>query len=172
MCVLKDLMNIIRIQQIRFWDMLSLYLINYSINFVYFDLFNNQFTMEDLTDNLFVHEYGHYIQTQQMGFWFFPIVALPSIASAAFTSKWSGMEHPDRWFEVDASNKGAKYFDKHYGSGKAGYTKGSENYFDIDSFRGRPLNFSPYRNVRTGEREQDKVFPNTKGRVVIWDFIL
>ena len=24
------------------------------------------------TDNLFVHEYGHYIQTQQMGFWYFP----------------------------------------------------------------------------------------------------
>lgn len=123
------------------------------------------------TDNLFVHEYGHYIQSQQMGFWFFPIVALPSIASAAFTSYWSGMKHRDRWFEVDASNKGAKYFDKHYGAGKAGYTKNSEHYFDIDTFR-NPNKVSPYVNKRFGSRYQSSHFPNTKGRVVIWDFML
>lgn len=122
------------------------------------------------TDNLFVHEYGHYIQTQQMGFWYFPIVALPSITSAAFTSELSGMEHSDRWFEVDASNKGAKYFDKHYGSGKDGYTKNSEHYFDVETFR-NPNKISPYMNKRFGSRYQSSYFPNTKGKIVIWDFI-
>ena len=76
-------------------------------------------------DHLFVHEYGHYIQSQRMGPFYFQIVAIPSLLSAAFTSKWAGMDHDFRWFEIDASRCGARYFDKKYRSGASGYKKGS-----------------------------------------------
>lgn len=129
----------------------------------------------DWRDHLFVHEYGHYIQTQYMGPLFFPVVALPSLASASFTSSWSGMEHKERWFEVNASKLGARYFDRRYGSGKANYKKDDPNYFDIGSFirlsdkssRAR----SPYINPRTGSNDNYS-FPISGSRLIIWDFIL
>lgn len=45
---------------------------------------------------------GHYI----WGAFYMPAIAIPSVASAAFTSKWSGMKHKERWFEVNASKLG------------------------------------------------------------------
>lgn len=43
------------------------------------------------------------------------------------------------------------YFDKHYGSKKDGYTAGSTDYFDRNSFiSGRSLTHFPYINPRTG----------------------
>jgi len=92
------------------------------------------------------------------------------LASATFTSKWSHMEHKDRWFEVNASNLGAKYFDKHYGQGAPGYTKNNADFFDINAFRYK--NYTKYINPRLGTRHQDKTFPNTKGKIVFWDFII
>lgn len=124
----------------------------------------------DWRDHLFVHEYGHYIQTQRWGVLYFPVIAIPSLASATFTSKWSHMEHKDRWFEVNASNLGAKYFDKHYGQGAPGYTKNNADFFDINAFRYK--NYTKYINPRLGTRHQDKTFPNTKGKIVFWDFII
>lgn len=122
----------------------------------------------DWRDNLFVHEYGHYVQTQFMGFMYFPIVAIPSLFSAWFTSKWSGMEHNERWFEVNASKLGAKHFDKKYGKGKKGYEEGSSEYFDVCSFfTGKN---TAYVNPRTGTKKQDKYFEGKYGRVVPWDF--
>lgn len=122
----------------------------------------------DWRDNLFVHEYGHYIQTQFMGFMYFPVVAIPSLFSAWFTSKWSGMEHNERWFEVNASKLGAKHFDKKYGKGKEGYEEGSSEYFDVSSFfTGKN---TAYVNPRTGTNKQDKHFVGKYGRVVPWDF--
>ena len=53
-----------------------------------------------------------------------------------------------RWFEIDASKRGARYFDKKYGSGAKGYKKGSEDYFDMDSFVNGGE--TPYVNPRTG----------------------
>lgn len=47
----------------------------------------------DWRDHLYVHEYGHYIQSQRMGLLYFPVVAGPSLLSAAFTSSSKGMEH-------------------------------------------------------------------------------
>lgn len=48
--------------------------------------------------------------------------------SAAFTSNASGMEHDERWFEVDASNLGAKHFDRKYGSGNPNYQPNSSEF--------------------------------------------
>jgi hypothetical protein len=59
--------------------------------------------------------------------------------------------HHDRWFEADASYKGAAYFDKYYGSGKDGYVAGSLDYFDRESFINGSIKNSPYINPRTGK---------------------
>lgn len=124
----------------------------------------------DWRDHLFVHEYGHYIQTQRMGWLYFPAVAIPNLMSAAFTSNASGMEHDERWFEVDASNLGAKHFDRKYGSGNPNYQPNSSEFFNINQFyRGGA---SDYINPRIGAKYQDHTFEKRKKKLVFWDFIL
>ncbi|MDR1180636.1 MAG: hypothetical protein LBL13_01465 [Bacteroidales bacterium] len=108
----------------------------------------------DWKDHLFVHEYGHYIQSQQHGSVYLLTVGIPSLQSA-ITQKSdnpNSPRHHDRWFEADASYKGMAYFDKHYGSGKDGYVTGSLDYFDRNSFTDDSWRGSPYINSRTGER--------------------
>ena len=61
-------------------------------------------------------------------------------------------------------------FDKHYGQGAPGYTKNNADFFDVNAFRYK--NYTPYINPRFGTNYQDKKFPNTKGKIVFWDFIL
>ena len=122
----------------------------------------------DWRDHLFVHEYGHYIQTQRMGTFFFPVVALPSVLSAWKTSSWSGLRHSQRWFEVDASTLGRNHFEKKYGKKSDNDEKGS--YFDADSFSNKRT--SPYINPRTGSINQECKYPITSPRLLFWDFII
>lgn len=97
-------------------------------------------------DHLFVHEYGHYLQHKIFGPTYMSVIGAPSLASAAGLS--NGIPHMYRWFETDASRRGANYFDEKYGNGSAGYTTGSAMYFDINSFiTGKQ---SLYVNPRTG----------------------
>ena len=107
----------------------------------------------DWRDHLFVHEYGHYVQSQQHGPLYLFSVAIPSGLSALIHNKTHGsINHRNRWFEADASYKGAEYFDKYYGSGKEGYVAGSPDYFDKYSFSNTAP--SPYINPRTNSRSQ------------------
>ena len=107
----------------------------------------------DWKDHLFVHEYGHYVQSQQLGPVYLLTVGIPSLQSAILqTNNPNSPRHDDRWFEADASYKGAAYFDKHYGSGKDGYVAGSADYFDRYSFINGKTSPSPYLNSRTGVR--------------------
>lgn len=120
----------------------------------------------DWRDHLFVHEYGHYIQQYWFGLLYLPVVGATSLASAAGLG---GEDHHTRWFEVQASRMGAEYFDKHYGSGAKGYVKGSEHYFDRNSFEN--LGYSPYTNPR------DPVYnygnnPTSGARFSIWDVLI
>ena len=108
------------------------------------------------------------IQSQRWGVFYMPAIAIPSVASAAFTSKWSGMKHKERWFEVNASKLGAEYFDEKYGSGAEGYSKKDPNYFDIESFQSNYL--SPYQNPRNNGYN-NSYYPVSGSHMVIWDFI-
>lgn len=78
-------------------------------------------------------------------------VGIPSLQSAILqTNNPDSPSHDIRWFEADASYKGAEYFDKYYGSGQNSYEIGSVDYFDRNSFvEGKP---SPYLNPRTGSQ--------------------
>ena len=118
----------------------------------------------DWRDHLFVHEYGHYIQSQYLG-WFYPfVVAVPSVLSAAFTSKLSNRKHGDRWFERNANHLAAKHFHKKYG----GDGSKSVNNFDKNAFL--TLDSSHYINPRDGS---NNLYPYPDGSVslVFWDFI-
>jgi RHS repeat-associated protein len=104
----------------------------------------------DWRDHLFVHEYGHYIQSQQYGLLYLPVIGISSVQSAIMqTDNPNSPRHDNRWFEADASYKGMAYFDKYYGSGKDGYVADSPDYFDRNSFVNEGIN-SPYMNPRDG----------------------
>lgn len=118
-------------------------------------------------DHLFVHEYGHYIQGQAYGALFIPIIAGPSLMSAAGIG---GPKHDLRWFEVDASRKGAEYFDKKYGRGNDNYSEEhKEDYFDINSFQYGGI--SPYVNPRISKKWQDTINPTHGSEQSIWDYL-
>lgn len=101
----------------------------------------------DWRDHLFVHEYGHYLQSKYLGPLYLSTVAIPSVMDFYIEPE----RHDTRWYEAMASSLGGKYFDKHYGSGAAGYEQGSMNFFDLNSYRNEGI-WSPYTNPRNGQR--------------------
>ena len=104
------------------------------------------------------------MQSQIIGPFYLPTIGVPSLAS---TMEIDGNDHRTRWFEVDASRRGAEYFDKHYGSGSDGYFYKSEEHFDVASFESGE--HSPYKNPRTGTR-YNKGFPISKSIQSFWDY--
>ena len=101
----------------------------------------------DWRDHLFVHEYGHFLQGLTWGPFFLPVIALPSLASAGGVAT-GGVKHDKRWFEVDASRRGMKYFDTEYGLWKRRSGQSKDQFFDKESFsEGSP---STYINPRIG----------------------
>ncbi len=135
-------------------------------------------------DHLFVHEYGHYIQSQRYGWRYLFGVALPSLLSAWKTSTCAGMDHKDRWFEVKASKWGPKHFYDNYGSGDPNIK--SADYFDIEAFFGINGIYTYYKNPRLSDEYsksfmendkevtkymQDKVFPSHYHGLTFWDFL-
>lgn len=111
---------------------------------------------------------GYLCCNSENGSYVFPVVGFHSLMSAAFTSHWKGLDHNQRWFEVDASYLGAKHFDKHYGRGKKDFVYGDERFFDINAFR-NGLKTS-YLNPRTGWN-MDVHYPTSGARLNEWDFI-
>ena len=124
----------------------------------------------DWRDHLFVHEYGHYVQSQLLGPFYLSVVAFPSLTS---TLNLGGYDHDTRWFEVNASYLGSRHFDRKYGRGAQGYKPGDPNYFDIDAFStGNP---TLYYNIRNGNNTVDgKGISNPiyNPRHSGWDYII
>ena len=119
-------------------------------------------------DHLFVHEYGHYQQHLRLGPAYLPVVGVPSLLSASHLT--GSIPHKMRWFEVDASRRGAEHFDKKYGRGKEGYEQGSADYFDINSFQS--LHDSPYSNPRDKTFNNRNYFPISNSISNSWDYII
>ncbi len=110
----------------------------------------------DWRDHLFVHEYGHYMQSQRLGSAYIPFVALPSLTDFYVHDEWDLLggadgqdRHETRAYEASASRLAARYFDREFGSGANGYFVGSPNHFDRNSFI-NDLTGSPYPNPRGG----------------------
>lgn len=106
----------------------------------------------DFRDHLFVHEYGHYIQSRIFGPFYFTLVALPSVTDFWLVDELFGEDlHDTRWYETHANRLTANYFDREFGAGADGYFPGSINHFDRNSFENAGV-WSPYTNPRNGGR--------------------
>ena len=127
-------------------------------------------------DNLFVHEYGHYIQHLYWGHFYLPVIAVPSLLSTQHVGSGS---HKDRWFEIDASNKGARHFNKYYGSESAAYeeeyvgTNGrvdKSKYFSWETFVGGWQYYKSPRLYDKPDLPQDCIFHTDFNGVQFFDF--
>jgi len=116
-------------------------------------------------DHTFVHEYGHYLQHTLFGPLYIPIIAIPSLTSAAGIAE--NIDHHYRWFEVDANKRAVSYFDKHYGRGKAVYGV----YFDKNAFQ-TPRMASIYMNPRTKDYNYARYYPISNCIYHWTDFII
>lgn len=75
-------------------------------------------------DELYMHEYGHYMQSQEYGYGYLFSVGIPSIWDLAFKggndqviiNRKSYDKHDLKWFERNASFRGNKYFKGLYDS--------------------------------------------------------
>ena len=70
-----------------------------------------------LTHPLFMHEYGHYIDSQTFGLTYMLNIAIPSFFSAMSNKKEDDglYKHNYRWYEMNANKNAERYFKKHYG---------------------------------------------------------
>lgn len=57
----------------------------------------------------FAHEYGHWLQRRELGFWRFQWLALRSFLSAAWELLRHSHRHFDRRYERDATTRGMRY---------------------------------------------------------------
>jgi len=62
-------------------------------------------------DHLFVHEYGHYVQSQIYGSIYLFGIGIPSALDLLFDN----LNHDNRWYEAEASRMGGQYFDRFNG---------------------------------------------------------
>jgi len=62
----------------------------------------------DFRDHLFVHEYGHYLQSQAYGPTYMPLIGLPSVTDYYLVD--DDEKHETRWYEAQASILAANYF--------------------------------------------------------------
>lgn len=67
-----------------------------------------------------MHEYGHYMQSQDYGFGYLFIVGIPSFLDLAiFDGKEKNDEyekHDLKWFEIDANQRGYHHFYGKFGT--------------------------------------------------------
>ncbi len=77
----------------------------------------------DPNNSLFQHEYGHYLQSQEMGWAYISRVAIPSLMSA----KKDNDNHDYQPFEQDANRRAFLYFNKHVKGFYKTYNERKEN---------------------------------------------
>jgi len=84
------------------------------------DRIEGSFDKYILTNPMYMHEYGHYIQSQYYGPFYLPFIGIPSLFSAAFSKQVQGepdgvYTHSFRWYEMQANLYAEGYFGSNYG---------------------------------------------------------
>jgi hypothetical protein len=76
------------------------------------------FSPQSYETQLYMHEYGHYLQSQEYGWGYLVSVGIPSIISAARSEKLSDKlsTHDIKWYERRANQKAADFFERVYPS--------------------------------------------------------
>jgi len=67
-------------------------------------------------DQLFMHEYGHYIQSQHWGLLYLFLIGIPSLANCIHDRIRHSCTHDTFYTETSANRKAKNYFGRHYGS--------------------------------------------------------
>jgi hypothetical protein len=117
-----------------------------------YDLYGKDGDFRPWANALFMHEYGHYIQSQEYGWNYLFKVGIPSLMSAMDSEIIGGNGNPDNitthgvsWYERDANRRAALYFQKYgvnwkgkdfykYPIGYPKFIRGNYNYLYIISF--------------------------------------
>lgn len=77
---------------------------------------NSSGKFNPLLDDLYLHEYGHYLQSQEYGWGYLFSVGLPSLRSAKRSEPIDGhaplTTHKIKWYERYANEKASNYFSK------------------------------------------------------------
>ena len=93
----------------------------------------------------YMHEYGHYLQSQRYGPRYLTEVGIPSIFSANKSEVIEGDDiynpykittHKTAWFEMDANKRAANYFGEHNGV----------NWRDPNFFYAYPIRMPNFKN--------------------------
>lgn len=69
-------------------------------------------------DPLYMHEYGHYLQSQKYGWEYLISVGIPSLFSASTADRLDTppfSTHNEKWFEKSANKMASEYFGNKYG---------------------------------------------------------
>ncbi|MDO4880739.1 MAG: hypothetical protein Q3983_05615 [Capnocytophaga sp.] len=79
---------------------------------------NGDFTEYVLRTPIFMHEYGHYIDSQKFGVTYLLNIGIPSLISAMDNTREDNgiYSHNYRWYERNANKNAERYFNKHYGN--------------------------------------------------------
>jgi hypothetical protein len=64
----------------------------------------------EVGNKIFMHEFGHCLQSRRLGWLYLIVIGLPSFCSATFRKN-----HQTFWTERDANRRAVNYFRKHYG---------------------------------------------------------
>ncbi|HPI00336.1 MAG TPA: RHS repeat-associated core domain-containing protein, partial [Chitinophagaceae bacterium] len=81
-------------------------------------------------NDLFMHEYGHTLQSNRLGLLYPFIVGIPSIISAATEQQIDAdvTTHEFRWYEMQANRLASKYAEKYYPNSSTGSSWNEINY--------------------------------------------
>lgn len=117
-------------------------------------------------DHLFVHEYGHYVQSQIYGPMFLFGVGVPSLLDASFDVQ----NHDSRWYEAEASRMGGLYFNRFNGPDSRNAMNGDDIFLLNTYFTG---GFTSYPNPRRATNFQFDNDPNyiRRGSDFIYNFV-
>lgn len=56
------------------------------------------------TDDIFKHEFGHYLQSQKLGPLYLPVIGIPSLGSAAFNPAKHSQFYTERWADQNSNS--------------------------------------------------------------------
>lgn len=92
------------------------------------DSIGSSFEDRVTSDPLFMHEYGHTIDSRRFGLSYLALVGVPSLYSAKTASKYNGFitTHDRKPYETRANRRASEYFSKYYNvSWNASYKRAS-----------------------------------------------
>ena len=120
----------------------------------------NRHTEADPNNSTFQHEYGHYLQSQSMGPFYVPLVAVPSFTSAVIAKDGN---HRFSSYERDANYRAFMYFNKYV----EGFYINEKSYYawDRDKSKGWHLAENPLLPREYNKRYIDYLNPEDINRI-------